>query len=68
LCQYLIVGEDRFVHVWNATESMSFVCSVSLHTTNGFPFTVSQTQAMLATASTIHTAVKVGRLLLSSVF
>ena len=58
-CQYIVVGEDRFVHVWNSADSMQFLCTISLHSTSGFPLAVSQTRNFIATASTIHTAVKV---------
>ena len=57
--QYVIVGEERFVHIWNSVDSLQFVCTISLHSTAGFPLSVSQTRSLLATASTIHTAVKV---------
>ena len=57
--QYVVVGEERFVHVWNAVDSLQFVCTISLHSTAGFPLAVSKTCSLLATASTIHTALKV---------
>ena len=59
LCQYVIVGEERFVYVWSAADSMQFVCTLSLHSTCGFPLCVSQTRNLIATASTVHTAIKV---------
>lgn len=58
-CQYIVVGEDRFVHIWEAAGSMPFLCTITLHSTSGFPLSVSQTRSLVATASTIHTAVKV---------
>jgi len=57
--QYVIVGEEHFVHVWNAAGAMQFVCTLNLHSTSGFPLAVSQTRNLVATVSTIHTAVKV---------
>ena len=55
----MIVGEDRFVHIWNAVDSVLYVCTIALHSTSGFPLAVSPTRSLMATASNVHTAVKV---------
>ena len=59
LYQYVIVGEERYVHVWSSVDTMQFLCTISLHSTAGFPLAISQTRNFIATASTIHTAIKV---------
>ena len=56
--KYIIIGEDRFLHIWD-TDSLAFLSTINLHSVSGFPFTVSPVMNYVATASTIHTAIKV---------
>lgn len=56
--KYIVVGEDRFLHIWDAL-SLAFLSTIQLHSVSGFPFTVSPSLNLVAAGSTIHTAIKV---------
>ena len=56
----VMAGEDQSVHIWN-DDNMQFLSTIVLHSIAGFPWAVSHTsnQNLIATASTIHTAINV---------
>ena len=63
LGDFIVAASSRQLHVWRANEKHgkvgSFVASVAIHSTDGFPMTIDPFSNCVATASTLATAIKV---------
>jgi hypothetical protein len=57
-----MVGDEKFLHIWENSEAAPFISTINLHSTSGFPIAISHTRNLVATGSTIHTAIKVNKL------
>ena len=59
--QYVLAAEDHFLYIWSS-ESCQVLSVVTLHSVYTFPMAVSEHANLVATGSTIHTAIKVWNL------
>ena len=57
----VLAAADNFLHVWS-TKTGASTFTVNLHSTPGYPIAVSSQRNLVATGSTIHTAVRVWNL------
>lgn len=56
--KYVIASEKNLVHIWCA-RSGTYLSILNIHSINTFPVAISPRQNLVATASNIHTAIKV---------
>ena len=59
--QYIIAAEGHFLHIWSS-ETCRLHSTVALHSVFQYPIAVSEQFNYVATASTIHTAIKIWNL------
>lgn len=56
-----LASDENFLHVWS-TETATLLNSINIHSTPNFPLAVCRNRNLVATGSTIHTAIKVWNL------
>ena len=56
--RHVVAGEGHFVHIWNAADGV-YLSRINIHSVYKFPMAVSPRYNIIATASNIHTAIKV---------
>lgn len=61
--KFLVSCESHYMHVWEANIEMpKFIATVNIHSIDRFPISINKDSNLIATGSTLHTAIKVWNL------